>query len=162
MVKLRFDKLSLVPFNSFKLIPKKRKVNINCDKKVTNKLIKGICVIENNEYKIKLNVRELKPKIIDKNQPDILVIPFTEDSYDIKGQVSVFDRNPDKYGRYTRYIRDIVKAKFHPGDPERYVPFCKNRICDGYIIKKYGNLYFKFNECIAPEGYDTFISEETE
>jgi hypothetical protein len=158
MVKLRFDNLTVSQFD-FKFVSKKRKEG---NKKLTSKLIKGICFKEGNEFKIRLNVKSLKPDIIDKGQPDLLVLDFTDESYNIVGVISVFDRNPDKNGKYTRYIRSETNAKFHPGSQERYVPFCNNWVCDGYIIKRNGKMMFDFNECIAPEGYDTYISNEDE
>lgn len=158
MVKLRFDNLTVSQFD-FKFVSKKRKEG---NKKLTSKLIKGICFKEGDEFKIRLNVKALKPDIIDKGQPDLLVLDFTDESYNIVGVISVFDRNPDKNGKYTRYIRSETNAKFHPGSQERYVPFCNNWICDGYIVKRNGKMMFDFNECIAPEGYDTYISNEDE
>ena len=159
MTKLRFDKLTLSQFSSFKLIPKKRTIAHDGNKKLTPKLVKGICFREGNDFKIKINVKALKPDIIDNGQPDLLVLDFTEESYEIKGVTSVFDRNPDKNGKYIRYIRSETKAKFHPGSPERYVPFCKNWVCSGYIVRCNGKLMFDFNECIAPNGYCTFKEE---
>ena len=158
MVKLRFDNLTIGQFN-FKFVSKKHKEG---NKKLTSKLIKGICFKEGDDYKIKLDVKALKPDIIDKSQPDLLVLDFTEESYNITGVISVFDRNPDKNGKYTRYIRSEINAKFHPGSPERYIPFCCNWICSGYIVRRNGKMMFDFNECIAPQGYDMFISEEND
>ena len=158
MVKLRFDNLTVSQFD-FKFVSKKRKEG---NKKLTSKLIKGICFKEGDEFKIRLNVKALKPDIIDKGQPDLLVLDFTDESYNIVGVISVFDRNSDKNGKYTRYIRSETNAKFHPGSQERYVPFCNNWVCDGYIVKRNGKMMFDFNECIAPEGYDTYISNEDE
>ncbi len=152
MTKLKFDSLSL-GFNSFKLIPKKRVIKHDGNKKLTSKLVKGVCIIIDGEFKIKLDITTLKPEIIDEGQPDILVLSFTEESYDIVGVSTVFNRVPDKNGRYTRYIRNETKAKFHPGDPSRYVPFCRNWVCSGHIVKRDGKLMFDFNECIAPQGY---------
>ena len=162
MAKLRFDNLTLSQFTSFKLVPKTRKPNINVDKKITLKLIKGVCFKEGKEFKIRINVKELKPDIIDKGQPDILILNFTEESYELKGITSVWNRNPDKNGKYIRYIRSETKAKFHPGSPEMYVPFCHNWICSGYIVRHNGKMMFDFNECLHPKGYETFIPEEDE
>lgn len=152
MTKLKFDSLSL-GFNSFKLIPKKRVIKHDGNKRLTSKLVKGVCIIIDGEYKIRLDVTTLKPNIIDKCQPDILVLDFTEESYDIVGVTTVFNKVPDKNGKYTRYIRNETKAKFHPGDPDRYVPFCRNWVCSGHIVRRNGKLMFDFNECIAPQGY---------
>jgi len=159
MVKLRFDNLIMSQFNSFKLVPKKKAPKTDSNKKLTTKLVKGICIKDGDNWLIQLDVKALKPDIIDKGQPDLLILPFTEDSYDLKGLTSVFERTPDENGRYTRYIRNETDAKFHPGSPERYVPFCKNWVCSGYIVRCNGKLMFDFNECIAPNGYCTFKEE---
>ena len=152
-MKLKFDNLTLSGFNSFKLIPKKRVIKHDGNKILTSKLVRGICLIIDGEYKIQLDIRLIKPDIINDAHPDILVIPFTEESYELKGLTSVFSRTCDKQGRYTRYIRNEIKAKFHPGDPDRYVPFCHNWVCSGHIVRRDGKLMFSFNECIAPQGY---------
>lgn len=159
MVKLRFDNLSLKGFN-FKLVPKKRQYRDDGNKKLTTRLIKGVCLKEGDEYKIRLDVKALKPDIIEKSQPDILVLDFTEESYELKGLNSVFSRNPGKDGKYIRFMRNETKAKFDYGSKERYVPFCNNWVCSGYIVRRNGKLMFDFNECISPEGYGTFISDE--
>ena len=162
MSKLRFDNLTLSQFSSFKLIPKKKTITRDGNKKLTPKLVKGVCFREGDDFKIQINVKALKPDIIDKGQPDLLVLDFTEESYEIKGVTSVFDRNPDKNGKYIRYIRSETKAKFHPGSTERYVPFCRNWVCSGYIVRRDGKMMFDFNECLHPQGYGTFMSEENE
>lgn len=162
MAKLRFDNLTLGQFSSFKFISKKRTISRGCNKKLTPKLVRGICFKEGDDFKIQIDVKALKPDIIDKGQPDILVLDFTEESYELKGVISVFDRNPDNKGRYVRYIRNETNAKFMPGSPERYVPFCKNWICNGYIVRHNGKMMFDFNECLHPKGYDIFTSEEDE
>jgi hypothetical protein len=160
MTKLRFDNLTLGQFSSFNFASKKRTVNSN--KKLTSKLVRGVCFKDNDDFKIQIDAKILKPDIIDKGHPDLLVLDFTEESYELKDVISVFDRKPDKNGRHTRYIRNATNAKFMPGSPERYVPFCHNWVCSGYIVRRNGKMMFDFNECIAPKGYDTFIPEEDE
>lgn len=162
MSKLCFDNLTMNQFNSFKLVVKKKNIRTDDNKKLTTKLVRGICIKDGDDYKIQLNIKALKPDIIDKGQPDLLILPFTDESYDLTGITSVWDKKPDKKGRYTRYIRNEVSAKFMPGNPERYVPFCKNWICSGYIIRHNGKMMFDFNECIAPNGYGVFINENDE
>ena len=162
MAKLRFDNLTLSAFNTFKLIPKKRVQKHDGNKRLTPKLVRGVCFREGDDFKIQVDVRALKPDIIDKGQPDLLVLDFTEESYELKDVISVFDRKPDKNGKYIRYIRNEVHAKNFPGSPERYVPFCRNWVCSGYIVRRNGKMMFDFNECIAPQGYTTFIPEEDE
>ena len=161
MAKLRFDSLTLSQFNVFKPTPKKR-TNSNSNKRLTSRLIKGVCFKDGDIFKIQIDAKTLKPDIIEKGQPDILVLEFTEESYELKDVIAVFDRNPDKNGKYTRRVRSISNAKFMPGDPNRYVPFCPNWICNGYLIRRNYKLMFEFNECLYPKGYNTFIPEEDE
>ena len=162
MAKLRFDNLTLSQFSSFKLIPKKRTINGEGNKKLTPKLVRGVCFREGDDFKIQINVKALKPDIIDKCHPDILLLDFTEESYELKGVLSVFNRKPNKNGKYIRYIRSESNAKFMPGSPDVYVPFCNNWVCNGYIVRHNGKMMFDFNECLHPQGYDTFVSEEDE
>ena len=162
MSKLRFDNITLNQFNSFKLIPKKKVYKSSNNKKLTTKLVRGVCIKDGDCFKIQVDARVLKPDIIEKGQPDILLLEFTEESYNLKDVTSVFDRNFDKDGRYIRYVRSISHAKFMPGSTERYVPFCKNWICNGYIVRRNNKMMFDFNECIAPNGYDMLIREEDE
>ena len=159
-MKLKFDTITLNQFNSFKIVPKKRKTN--ADKILTTKLVRGICFKEGDNYKIRIDTKVLNPDIVDKGNPDFLVLDFTEESYNIKGVISVFDKIPNKFGKYVRYIRNELKAKFFPGSQEKYVPFCPNWICNGHIIKRDGVMLFNFNECILPEGYKAFIPEDDE
>ena len=161
MAKLRFDSLTLSQFNVFKPTPKKR-TNGNSNKRLTSRLIRGVCFKDGDIFKIQIDAKTLKPDIIEKGQPDILVLEFTEESYELKDVIAVFDRNPDKNGKYTRRVRSISNAKFMPGDTERYVPFCNNWICSGYLVRRNYKLMFEFNECISPKGYDTFVPEEDE
>ena len=156
MTKLRFDNITLSQFNNFKLIPKTKKIKTDSDKKLVTKLVEGVCIKDGDTFKIKVNAKVLNPDIIEKGQPDILVLDFTEESYEIKGVLSVFDRNP-KDGKYVRYVRNETNAKFMPGSKERHVPFCNNWVCNGYIIRRNGKMLFDFNECIAPEGYNAFV-----
>lgn len=153
MHKIRYDVLSL---NTFKVVEKKKKNTQSNNKRLT-KLIRGLCIKEDDDYKISVNVKELKPNIIDNNKPDVLVIPFTEESYNLKGVISVFSRTPDKNNKYIRYIRSETQCKFFPGNKEKLVPFCKNWVCTGYIVKRNNQLQFEFHECITPNGYDVMI-----
>lgn len=155
---MKFNFGSISSFK-FKPVDKKRVIKHDGNKKLTTKLIKGICFKENGEYKISLDVKILKPNIIDEGQPDILVLDFTEESYNLKGIKAVFGKEPDEHGKYIRYIRRESEARFFPGSSEKLVPFCPNWVCSGYILRRDGKLVFDFNECIAPKGYDVFVPD---
>ena len=157
MTKLKFDSLTLGQFNSFTFVSKKKNIT---NKKLTSKLVSGVCLKEGEDYKIRINAKALKPDIIDKGQPDILIFDFTEESYNLRGVVSVFSRNTDDKGKYTRYIRNESKCKFFPGNKDKLVPFCPNWVCNGYIVRHDGKLMFDFNDCLNPEGYEKFEDYE--
>ena len=133
---------------SFKLIPKRRKIPINNDTKLT-KLVLCVCQIIDGQYKAKVDLDNIDIGIKKKE----ILLDFTEESYNIEGVISVFSRVPEKDGKYMRWIRDEHKAKVHPGDPQKYTPFCHNWVCKGFIIKRGGKILFDFKECIAPKGY---------
>lgn len=158
MTKLRFDNLTLGTFNTFNFA-KKKIVKSNTNKKLTTKLVQGVCIMDGEDFKIQVDVKALKPNIIEKGYPDILMLDFTENSYELKDIVSVFDRIPNKKGKQVRYIRSLSDAKFMPGSQDRYVPFCNNWICSGYIVRHNGKMMFDFNECIKPKGYDTIDND---
>lgn len=161
MTKLRFDSLTTSMF-SFKLIPKKKTIKHDGNKKLTTKLVRGICIKNNDIYKIRVDVKSLKPNIIDNSQPDLLVLEFTKDSYNLRGVITVFSKNKNEHGHYVRYIRNASYCKFFPGSEETLVPFCPNWICSGYIVRQNGKLMFEFNDCICPDGYNTFEKDDDE
>lgn len=133
---------------SFKLIPKKRKVPINNDTKLTKSVL-CLCQIIDGEYKAKVDLDNIDIGIKKKS----VILDFTEESFNIEGVTSVFSRTPDEQGRYERFIRDEHKARVHPGDSQRYVPFTHNWVCKGIIVKRDAKILFDFKECISPYGY---------
>ena len=161
MPKLRFDNLTISQFSSFKLVPKKHRKE-NSDKKLMTNLVKGVCIKEGDEYFIEIDTRNIPDNILGKNHPNVLKIPFTEESYNLKGIVQVFSRTPDKNGRYTRFIRNESQCKFFPGNRETLVPFCNNWICSGYLVRRDGKIMLDFNECITPKGYAIVENKEEE
>lgn len=129
--------------------PKKRRTTPSGPKKVS-KLVKGKVIVEDGVFKVAIDMK------INDEFPDYLVIPFTEESYDLTGKQTVFDKVPDKKGRRVRYIRNETHAKFHPGSPERYVPFAPNWIVSGHVVKNNtlgGGYEFDFHELITIDGY---------
>ena len=118
--------------------------------KIEAKNKRGYVILENEEYKVSLI-----------NESDGIhsrvILPFTENSYDLKGRKNVFTRIKDEFGRRTRYIRSEEKAKFHYGDSNRYIPFAPNWIVKGNIIKDNGVLKFDFIDLITIDGYDNVI-----
>lgn len=114
-----------------------------------NKITKGKVIIdENGEYKVCVDLDTddlLKPKVL---------LPFTERSFKLDGRETIFSRTRDEHNNYIRYVRSKEKARWFPGSPEAYVPFCPNWIVKGYVLKdENGSMVFDFKNIIAPDGW---------
>ena len=78
--------------------PKKHKSRSNSGIKLIGKSKRGVVFQdEDGTYKVYISMEN------DPNYPDLLVIPFTERSYDIVGRTTVFTREVDERGKRRRY-----------------------------------------------------------
>ena len=142
--------MGLVKLMAFKVAVPKPKRNKTSDgiKRTTNKIVKGkVFQDENGTYKVSINMEN------DPVHPDLLVLDFTERSYDLTGKTNVFSRTVDSKGRRIRFIRNLINAKFMPGLPEQYIPFAPNWIVRGYIVKDNGTMKFDFKSLVGIDGY---------
>ena len=139
--------LKLVPFKIAVPKPKRNKTSDGI-KRTTNKIVKGkVFQDEDGTYKVSISMGN------DPVHPDLLILDFTERSYDLTGKINVFSRTVDKHGRRTRFIRNVIDAKFMPGLPEQYIPFAPNWIVRGYIVKDNGTTKFDFKGLVGVDGY---------
>lgn len=107
---------------------KKHKPNHNS--KNCHKLYYCVCVEkEPNVFVAHLNLKN------DLEFPDILEIPFTAQSYDLKGKTRIFTKQKDKNGKSTYIIRNISDATHFPGLPTQYTPFRHKYVYSGHIVK---------------------------
>ena len=142
--------MGLLKVMPFKVAVPKSKRNKTSDgiKRTTNKIVKGkVFQDENGTYKVSINMEN------DPVHPDLLVLDFTERSYDLTGKTNVFSRTVDSKGRRIRFIRNLINAKFMPGLPEQYIPFAPNWIVRGYIVKDNGTMKFDFKSLVGIDGY---------
>lgn len=142
--------MGLLKIMPFKVAVPKPKHNKTSDgiKRTTNKIVKGkVFQDENGTYKVSINMEN------DPVHPDLLVLDFTERSYDLTGKTNVFSRTVDSKGRRIRFIRNLTNAKFMPGLPEQYIPFAPNWIVRGYIVKDNGTMKFDFKSLVGIDGY---------
>lgn len=110
------------------------------------KLIEGTVIEVDGVYKVSID--------LDGNgTSEELILDFTPRSFEIVGRKTVFTRTKDEYGHTCRIIRDENKAKFHPGSIEQYVPFSKNWIVKGYIVKEGFIKLFDFKTLVGINGY---------
>ena len=139
--------LKVMPFKVAVPKPKRNKTSDGI-KRTTNKIIKGkVFQDENGTYKVSISMGN------DPVHPDLLVLDFTERSYDLTGKTNVFSRTVDSKGRRIRFIRNLINAKFMPGLPEQYIPFAPNWIVRGYIVKDNGTMKFDFKSLVGIDGY---------
>lgn len=140
---------------TFKAVKPKKKRSSNTYKRIT-KLCYCECVAdENGEWKAKIS---LKNDIIN---PDIMLLPFTEKSYNLKGKTIVFSTQKDKLGIPIQIIRTQLHATVYPGTPEQYTPFRENFIYKGYVVRYKDVLYFDIVEAIGHYKYYSAILNET-
>lgn len=131
----------------FKVAVPKPKRNRTSDgiKRISNKIVKGkVFQEEDGTYKVSITID---------NDPDLLILDFTERSYDLTDKIDVFSRTVDSKGRRTRFIRNTINAKYMPGLPEQYIPFAPNWIVRGYIVKDNGIKKFDFKSLVGIDGY---------
>ena len=134
----------------FKVAVPKPKRNKTSDgiKRITNKIVKGKVFQEKDgTYKVSINMNN------DSINPDLLILDFTERSYDLTDKIDVFSKTVDSKGRRTRFIRNTINAKYMPGLPEQYIPFAPNWIVRGYIVKDNDTKKFDFKSLVGIDGY---------
>lgn len=101
-----------------------------------SRLCIGTTIKENDEYKIRISLRN------DPDFPDYIVIPFTKRSLDLEGKPVVYSIKKDKTGHHVKYCRDSSKCKLFPGLPIQYTVVIERLVCSGYVIRKDGKLLF--------------------
>ena len=138
-------------------IPKKLKTISKNTVKIEAKNKKGVVFIdEDGKYKVSLFKND------DFYSSVSLIVPFTEKSYNLRGKTSIFNKIPDKKGRYIRHIRTEEKSKFFPGNPDVFVPFAPNWIVKGNLVKEGLILKFDFISLVNIKGYNVMIHDDDE
>ena len=132
-------------------VPKKQKITSKPFITIEAKNKKGCVFInENREYRV---------SIVSENDKvyNNMILPFTKESFDLKGRVNIFSKTKDEHNRYVRYVRNSEQAKYFPGDPNVYVPFAPNWIVTGNIVKENLVLKFDFISLVTIKGYNVMI-----
>lgn len=73
------------------------------------------------------------------------VLPFTSDSYELKGRLIIFTREK----RCNVYIRNYTTARTG-NNPNRYTTVRKNWLCTGWVMLDKGKRYFRLHEVVKP------------
>jgi len=124
---------------NFKFKPAKLKaIKPKTFKSITN-LIRGVCRLVDENYKIEYNGE---------------LYDVTERSNNLKGVQKIFTKKPDKKGRYTSLIRSKEFAYAFPVSSDDYSVFCRNHIYEGYLVSDGEITLFDVKEECGIEGYE--------
>ena len=122
---------------AFKPVEKKKKITTSNHNNRVSKKVYCICIEKSpNEFVAHIDMKN------DPEFSDILEIPFSEKSYNLKGKEKVFTVNKDKNGKSVMIVRNQQLATiFH------------NYVYSGYIIKIKGNYYFDVTDIHSHKSY---------
>lgn len=128
---------------SFKFSPR----IVKTKKESPNKVISGklMCTVikVDNVWKAKIDTTSLE------DFGNITILPFSEETFNLKGKNDIFSINPDEKGRYTRINKDNVDCTTTPSTSSMWTSLRENHIFSGKIIKVNNNLFFDIKEYIG-------------
>lgn len=104
----------------------------------------------NDEFRAIINVdKNNSPRFEgDEFSNSQLVLPFTENSFDLKNKTHVFSKHKDKNGRYFCVIRKELDCKLNPGCSDQYSALKDKLLIAGRIIRINGKMYFEYETII--------------
>lgn len=119
----------------------KKKRNVSTENNVISRICRAIVIKDDEGFKAKINIDN-------EENSDILLIPFTTESYDIKGKEVIFSKEKIDNGRFLCLIRDKGLSNLY-NDVEHYIPFRENIVITGDIVRINGKMYFRYKEFIS-------------
>lgn len=119
----------------------KKKRNVSTKSNVISRVCRAIVIKDDEGFKAKINIDN-------KENSDILLIPFTTESYDIKGKEIIFSKERIDNGRFLCLIRDKASSNLY-NNVERYIPFRENIVITGNIVRIDGKMYFRYKDFIS-------------
>lgn len=129
--------------------PKVKKNNDISSNKCSRKCYAVVVKID-NEFKAVVNIDGNYDSVIEGDQfsNSRLILPFTEESLDLRDKTHVFLKNVDKSGRRPVVIRTEAHCHYHPGLPTQYDAVKENLLIAGHIIRKNGKMYFDYENLV--------------
>lgn len=119
----------------------KKKRNVSTESNVISRVCRAVVIKDDEGFKAKI--------VVDNEEnSDILLIPFTTESYNIKGKEIIFSKERIDDGRFRCVIRDKASAILY-NDVEHYIPFRENIVVTGNIVRINGKMYFRYKEFIS-------------
>lgn len=126
----------------------KKKRNVSTKSNVISRICRAVVIKDDEGFKAKINIDN-------EETSDILVIPFTTESYDIKGREIIFSKERINNGRFLCLIRDKASSNLY-NDVEHYIPFRENIVITGNIVRIDGKMYFRYKEFIS---FSSFVED---
>lgn len=126
---------------TFKIKPFKTKTVRNSKKKSRRCL--ATIVNDNGVLKaqVSLNNKEVNH--------DMIIIPLTQQSLDLKGKLYVFTTYPDKHGKPACIIKDNLQATTNCGLPTQYTTVKEGVVISGYVVKINDKMYFEYEQLVS-------------
>lgn len=140
---------------SFKPVETKKRKTTSSKPHKLSKLIYAVCVKDKETGEYRANI-----VIVGDPHRTILNIPFSLDSYSLKGKEKVFsiklDKQTKKHICYIRTPREAILS----GEKSRTVtPFCEDWVYSGYLVRIGKLNYFQIKEAVW---HKDFIKETLE
>lgn len=140
---------------SFKPVETKKRKATSVKPHKLSKLIYAVCVKDKKTGEFRANI-----VIVGNPHRTILNIPFSLDSYNLKGKVKVFSINLDKQTKkHICFIRTSREAILSGEKSKTVTPFCEDWVYSGYIVRIGKQNYFDIKEAIW---HKDFIKEDLE
>ena len=119
----------------------KKKRNTSTESNVISRVCRAVVIKDDEGFKAKISINN-------EEDSDILLIPFTTESYNIKGKEVIFSKERIDDGRFVCLIRDKASSKLY-NNVECYTPFRENIVITGNILRIDGKMYFRYKEFIS-------------
>lgn len=129
---------------SFKPVETKKRKTTSSKPHKLSKLIYAVCVKDKESGEYRANI-----VVVGDPHRTILNIPFSLDSYSLKGKEKVFsiklDKQTKKHICYIRTPREAILS----GEKSRTVtPFCEDWVYSGYLVRIGKLNYFQIKEAV--------------
>ena len=140
---------------SFKPVETKKKTRNTYKPHKLSKLIYAVCSKDKSSGEFRANIF-----IIGDPHRTILNIPFSLDSYDLKGKEKVFSKRIDpQTKKHICFIRTPREAMLSGSKSRTVTPFCEGWVYSGYLVRIGKQNYFQIKEAIW---HKDFVKENLE
>ena len=140
---------------SFKPVETKKKTRNTYKPHKLSKLIYAVCSKDKSSGEFRANIF-----IVGDPHRTILNVPFSLDSYNLKGKEKVFSKSIDpKTKKHICFIRTPREAMLSSEKSRTVTPFCEGWVYSGYLVRIGKSNYFQIKEAIW---HKDFVKENLE